>query len=109
LTYNNHNNAIAVLTGRNIMCGSGTFLYFHGVDYHDRERSLPLMYEQPADYFDALSQEYEIDYVLLSNYERMNYACDSGYFETHFRVIYNENGITIYDISQDPQGNDIQA
>ena len=109
LTYNNHNNAIAVLTGRNIVCGSGTFLYFHGVSYQERERALPLLYEQPESYFDSLSRKYGIDYVLLSNYERMNYACDLQYFDTHFRAVYDENGITIYDISQDPQGNDIPA
>lgn len=109
LTYNNHNNAIAVLTGRNIVCGSGTFLYFHGVSYQERERALPLLYEQPESYFDSLSRKYGIDYVLLSNYERMNYSCDLQYFDTHFRAVYDENGITIYDISQDPQGNDIRA
>ena len=40
LTYNNHNNCIAALTGRNIVCGSGSYLYFHGVDYSARENAL---------------------------------------------------------------------
>lgn len=35
LSHNNHNNAIASLTGRNIFCGAGTFLYFHGVGYQE--------------------------------------------------------------------------
>lgn len=37
LTANNHNNAVASLTGRNIVCGSSTFLYFHGFDTYNRE------------------------------------------------------------------------
>ena len=102
LTYNNHNNAVAVLTGRNIVCGSGSFLYFHGVDYATRECALPLLFEQPAAYFDSLGKEYNVDYVLISSYERYNYDCDITYFETHFRKIYFENGIAIYNVSQGP-------
>ena len=33
LTDDNHDNAVAVLTGRNIVCGSSSYLYFHGLDY----------------------------------------------------------------------------
>jgi len=109
LTYNNHNNAIAVLTGRNIVCGSGTFLYFHGVDYQSRERVLPLLFEQPALYFDHLGREYGIDYILIGSHERYHYACDTAYFDSHFRVVYEENGVTIYEVSQDPLKNDTPA
>lgn len=48
LTYNNHNNCIAALTGRNIVCGSGSYLYFHGIDYSARENAPHLLYEQPS-------------------------------------------------------------
>lgn len=33
LTASNHNNPVACLTGRNIVCGAGTFLHYHGIDY----------------------------------------------------------------------------
>ncbi len=102
LTNNNHNNAVAALTGRNIVCGSGTFLYFHGVDYSERERALSLMYEQPALYFDALSARYDVDYVLIGPYERGSYLCDSEYFDSHFAVFYQNRAVTIYDVSQAP-------
>ncbi len=99
LTTNNHNNCIAALTGRNIVCGSGTYLYFHGVDYSERERSLPLMYEQPALYFDTLAEKYDVDYVLFSSYERNNYACDEAYFTDRYPVFYSSGSITIYAVS----------
>ena len=98
LTYNNHNNCIAALTGRNIVCGSGSYLFFHGVDYSDRERSLPLLYEQPERYFASLSEQYDIDYVFIGDSERANYDIDLLYFEQHFTVFYQNNGVLIYSV-----------
>ncbi|MEZ4628211.1 MAG: hypothetical protein R2912_09075 [Eubacteriales bacterium] len=69
LTYNNHNNCIAALTGRNIVCGSGSYLFFHGVDYSAREQALPLLYEEPSTYFGAYSKQYDIDYVFIGSSE----------------------------------------
>ncbi len=109
LTYNNHNNAVAALTGRNIVCGSGTFLYFHGVDYEQREQALPLLFEEPDVYFDTLGSLYEIDYVLIGSHERYNYNCDIEYFDTHFELVYDARGVMIYKVSRDPSGNDIPA
>jgi len=96
LTYNNHNNCIAALTGRNIVCGSGTFLYFHGVDYSAREAALPLLYEEPTQYFAQLSEEYGIDYVMIGPYERANYDIDYTYFQDNFEVFYENDSVVIY-------------
>ena len=41
MTATNHNNAVAMLTGRSIVCGSPSFLYYHGLDYSTRELDLP--------------------------------------------------------------------
>lgn len=102
LTNNNHNNFIAALTGRNIVCGSGSYLFYHGVDYSARERSLPLLYEQPALYFETLAAAYEIDYVVVGAYERGNYAVDTDYFQKNFAVFYQNNTVTIYDVTKAP-------
>ena len=98
LTYNNHNNCIAALTGRNIVCGSGSYLYFHGVDYSAREKALPLLYEQPETYFDQLAKQYNIDYVFIGSSERANYSIDLDYFAQHFSVFYQNDGVIIYDV-----------
>ncbi len=98
LTYNNHNNCIAALTGRNIVCGSGSYLYFHGVDYSARENALPLMYEKPEEYLNALAKEYDIDYVFIGASELSNYSVDLNYFTEHFEVFYQNATVTIYSV-----------
>ena len=98
LTANNHNNCIAALTGRNIICGSGSYLFFHGVDYGARENALPLLYEQPELYFASLGSEYNIDYVLFGDYERASYACNEAWYAERYPVYYQNSGVTIYDV-----------
>ena len=98
LTNNNHNNCIAALTGRNIVCGSGAYLFYHGIDYSEREYSLPLLYELPSLYFDTLSEKYAIDYVLVGAYERANYAVDEAYFAERFPVFYQNDTLVIYTV-----------
>ncbi len=99
LTYNNHNNCIAALTGRNIVCGSGAYLYFHGINYADHEAALPLMYEQPEEYFDSLAKKYNVDYVLISDAERSNYNIDYDYFAERFSVFYQNDSVIIYQVN----------
>lgn len=96
LTYNNHNNCIAALTGRNIVCGSGSYLFFHGVDYAAREEALLLLYENPAVYFSTYSKRYDIDYVFIGSSELANYQVDLAYFAANFDVFYQNGTVTIY-------------
>ncbi len=99
LTATNHNNAVAMLTGRNIVCGAGTFLYFHGVDYMPRSNNVKRMYEAPRECFAQLSEEYGVDYVLLSSWERSNYAVDTDFFNT-LQKVYEQNGVIIYKVNK---------
>ena len=100
LTYNNHNNAVAMLTGRNIVCGSGTFLYFHGIDYSAREAALPPLFEQPETAMDLYRDRYHIDYVYVGGYERAGYDVDYRWFDENARCIYDRDNIRIYDLRQ---------
>ncbi len=102
LTTNNHNNLVAALTGRNIVCGSGSYLYYHGVDYSERERALGYMYEAPALYFDTLSSKYDVDYVLIGSYERSRYQLDEAYFAERYPIFYENNGVVIYAVTPAP-------
>ena len=99
LTYNNHNNCIAALTGRNIVCGSGSYLFFHGVDYSERENALALLYEQPSIYFVSLAKKYHIDYVMIGESERANYNIDYDYFASQFDVFYQNDSLIIYRVN----------
>ena len=98
LTAANHNNAVAMLTGRNIVCGAPTFLHFHGVNYYERYKNVRSMYESPAECFDGLAAEYNVDYVLLGSWERSSYLVDGDYF-ARLTPVWSEGGTTIYAVN----------
>ena len=94
LTATNHNNAVAMLTGRSIVCGSPTFLHFHGVDYAERYSNVRRMYEQPGECFYQLAGEYGVDYVLLSPWELSSYSVDREFF-SRFTPVWSSGGVTL--------------
>ena len=100
LTHNNHNNAVAMLTGRNIFCGSGTFLHWHGVDYGSRQKLISGMYSDPANNLLRYAEEYGIDYVLVSQYERGNYSVDVNWFNANLEKVYSNGGVTLFKIGR---------
>lgn len=91
LTSNNHNNAVASLTGRRIVCGSGSYLYYHGLDYGREEANAVLMLAFPEELQDMYA-EYGIDYVFVSNYEKdlkqlwNNYVPDASLIQDYYSV-----------------------
>lgn len=97
-TATNHNNAIAMLTGRSIVCGAGTFLYYHGLDYQPREAALKLVYEQPAEWLDFYAQEYGIDYLLVSSHERGSWAVDEENFAAELDCVYSDGDLALYSL-----------
>lgn len=75
LTADNHNNAVAALTGRKIVCGAGLYLYFHGLDYYQNETDAAVMLAYPEQ-CQALFEQYQIDYIFVSSYERAEMNAD---------------------------------
>ena len=95
LTSNNHNNAIASLTGRNIICGSGSFLYFHGLDYTGQEENLRLMFEDPTSRDDLLDR-YNVSYIVIGPYEYSNFSIpDIKNMVKTYELVYNKNGVLL--------------
>lgn len=95
LTADNHNNAVSSLAGRNIYCGSATFLYFHGLDYSDRQQTQRSLYESPS--LEALQAE-EIAYVLVGPSERGRYAVDEAWFAQNLEPVFTQGQATIYQV-----------
>ena len=87
-----------MLTGRSIVCGATTFLYYHGVDYSERYNSVKQMYEEPEQYFTQYAEKYGIDYVLIAEYEHGGYNVNTQYFE-RFKLVYSQNGAKLYKVS----------
>ena len=103
LTATNHNNAVSVLTGRSIVCGPGLYLYFHGVNYQEREQQVARMY-RGGEAFLRSAAELGVDYVYIGDYERGRYEIDADWFSARYPLIYDSGGIQIYRIIKDGTG-----
>ncbi len=99
LTGTRHNNEIAALTGRNIFCGSGTFLYYHGLEYGTQNSAVLSMYMDPEGSRE-LFETYSVDYVLVSVYERMDYGVSGAEFEQLFEKVYDDGETQIFAVTQ---------
>ena len=98
LTNTHHNNAIPSLTGRNIVCGADTFLYFHGVDTTQRKADLKLMFEAPLENR-ALYKQYQVDYIVISSFEKNNYHIDESVFANNFTEVFSYGDVTLYQVN----------
>lgn len=95
LTGQQHNNAVAALTGRDIVCGTGSYLYYHGVDYSQQQKDQRLMLEAPganSNLFDV----YGVDYIYVSSHELANYATDIYWFAENCENIFSNGEVNIY-------------
>ena len=99
LTDTRHNNVIAALTGRNIQCGSGSYVYYHGLDYYEQEQAIRTMYEEPAMYPDIFDV-YGIDYIVVSPYEYYNYSVDEWTISAMYPCVYDADGVRVYQVKE---------
>ena len=97
LTNDRHNNIIPSMTGRNIVCGSGAFLYYHGINTSERNEAVKLMYEDPYNNLD-LYDKYDVSYVCYSPYEWGNYTTDSVMFDDLFELVFEYEGTRLYKV-----------
>ncbi len=95
LTGSEHNNPIAALAGRDIVCGTGSYLYFHGIDYSAQQWDERAMLEDPADNLKLL-EHYGVEYVYISGYERGDFDVDERWFAEHCDAVFSEGDICIY-------------
>ena len=99
LTDTRHNNEICSLAGRNILCGSSSSLYFHGLPYGKWEHAVELMYERPEEN-EALFREYGVQYILVSDFERSTYEVNEEWIAGRFSKIYDDGVRVLYDARQ---------
>ena len=53
------------------------------------------MLENPSQNLDLFAQ-YGVDYVVITNSERYNYALDEAYFAENWPLVYAEGSVSIY-------------
>ena len=81
------------------MCGSDTFLYYHGIDYAERQSHVEAMYAGGED-FEKYAEQYGVDYVYIGGGERSNYPVNETWFEDNYPCIYDQGGISIFQITE---------
>lgn len=99
LTDTRHNNEIASLTGRNIVCGSSSYLYFHGLPYQKYETLARYIYENPIDNANVID-ELAIDYILVSDFERSTYQVNEEEIAALCTEIYNDGVRVLYKVEK---------
>ena len=102
LTGTQHNNPVSSIGGMNIVCGTGSFLYYHGVDYSAQERAVRDMYERPAESA-ALFREYGVDFIYISSSERYNYQIDLATIGEMYPLVFENGGAQVYAVSERAQ------
>ncbi len=94
LTGQQHLNPVVCLAGRSILCGA-VHLYYHGMNYATQEAAQYALYETPSE---ELLEEWGIDYVYFSSYERSNFVADEAWYEARYPVVFQSGDIILYAI-----------
>lgn len=98
LAGNQHNNAVSTLAGRRLVCGSDTFLYFHGLKYDVQQHDAYSMFTDPAG-TKALFDKYGVDFIYMSAYERSQFNPDEALISEMYPLWYECGDIKIYAVS----------
>ena len=99
ICWTQHINPVSALAGRNIVCGPGLWLGNHGYNLSERENDIRNFYADPAAYADVLAR-YDVDYILVGEYERANLSIDYGKLEQLYPVVYEraDGRVQIYQV-----------
>lgn len=99
LTDTRHNNEIASLTGRNVVCGSPSYLFFHGLAYGKNQHAAEEIFRDPAD-SQGLVEELGVDYILVSDYERSSYQVDEEALDRLYSRVYDDGSRVLYQVTE---------
>ena len=95
LTGQQHINPVCSLAGRQIICGSDLYVFFHGLDYREHANNCQRFYEFPAQH-SYVPDMYGVDYIYVSDYERAEFAVNLEYIDAHYDLVYQNPDVRIY-------------
>ena len=99
LTGTHHLNPIASIAGRDIVCGPDLWLYYHGLNTTERKVDIANFYANPVDNQSVL-EKYDVEYILVSSYERTDYHVDKAGLESIADVVFSNWEGTIYKVKE---------
>ena len=95
MTGQQHINPVCSLAGRQIICGSDLYVFFHGLDYQEQKQDCIMFYADPAGRADIL-RKYQVDYIYESDYERAEMVIDTEELRENYELVYERDGVRIY-------------
>ena len=95
LTGTQHKNPVAALAGRSIVCGTPSYLYFHGIDYSEQYMAAKQMLELPEDSAE-LFEAYGVSYAYISGYERNDYDLNEAWFAENCELAFAAGDVCVY-------------
>lgn len=96
LTSDRHTNPVFSLAGRRILCGSGSYVYYHGMDYDDEYAAMRLLYEAPDA---SILELWGIDYVVFDASVTAEFAADESWYAARYPVWYENGSCRVYQIT----------
>ena len=99
LTGQQHINPVCSLAGRQIICGSDLYVFFHGLDYRTQAADCQRFLEYPAENARVLDT-YGVDYIYVSDYERAEFDVDLEYIDENYDLVFMNRDVRIYEVTE---------
>lgn len=96
LTSDRHTNPVFSLAGRCILCGSGSYVYYHGMDYSNEYAAMRLLYEAPDASILGL---WGVDYVVFDASVTAEFTAGEGWYAARYPVWYENGSCRVYQIT----------
>ena len=100
MTGQQHINPVCSLAGRQIICGSNLYVYFHGLSYSQQEYDCKSFYINPKENYSVI-YKYDIDYIYLSDYEKSEIEVDERNLDEMFEIVFKNRDVKIYKINKE--------
>ena len=94
-----HINPVCSLAGRQIICGSDLYVFFHGLDYSAMDADCRRFYEYPSSNT-AVLEKYGVDYIYISDYERADFDVDMETIDETYDLVYHNPDVRIYRVNE---------
>ena len=95
LTSDSHLTPVFALAGRRILCGSGSYVYYHGMDYSAEYNAMRALYETPDE--DTLAA-WDIGYAVFDSSVYAKFAADESWYAARYDVWYENAACHVYKI-----------
>lgn len=82
-----------------VVCGSPSYLYYHGLPYDRAQRDVGQMYAAPQE-SQALLAQYQVRYILVSDFERGSYPVNQAALDALYPRVYDDGSRVLYQVTE---------